>query len=140
MTCREAQEQMWRRLSQANVEDIRLQQHLASCPGCARTWQEMRQFEQDLSNLKLQTPSARFVDNVMERVEQAPLHPYGRPARNRWTTWNHLWVASAATFALCSMVSRVEADSSSGLQAFTVYALKIGWAVTEMAGKISNVF
>lgn len=140
MQCTEAEERMWLRLAQENVEDMQLNQHLTTCSECARLWREMQQFEQQLGALKLEQPSAGFVDRVMEHIEREPLRRNHIRKKNAWTTWNHLWVASAATFVLLQLGGGAMTDSSTGLPSVTVYALKFGWTVTEIAGKIPNLF
>lgn len=133
---------MWTCLNQGNSEDERLAQHLDSCTECERTWQEMKQFEQSLQALKLSHPSAGFVDQVMDAVKEETTYTHPVYKRNRWATWNHLWVASAATFALFmvgSNVSGAPTDGGGGFSAITVYALKIGWKVTEIVGHLPNL-
>lgn len=140
MQCQEAQERMWHLLDQENVEDIQLKQHLATCRECKCLWQDMQQFEWKIRNLKLEHPAAGFVDRVMERVGRERLHHKTIHPINRWSTWNHLWVASAATFIFLMLGGGTALDGSSGLPTITVYALKLGRTVTEIAGQIPKLF
>lgn len=130
---------MWHCLDQGSAGDEGLKQHLASCAECEHMWQEMKQFQQDLYTFKLDRPPADFVDQVMEAINQEPIYRHHIWKKNKWAMWNHLWVASAATFVLLVMGGGF-IDGSSGLPAITVYALRFGWQVTEIAGHIPNLF
>lgn len=139
MRCQDAQERMWHCLDQ-NVKDMELKRHLATCRECTHMWQDMQQFEREISKLKLEHPAAGFIDRVMERVERERLDHKTTHTRNRWTTWNHLWLASAATFVFLFLGGGTELDGSSGLPTITVYALKFGWTVAEIAEQVPKLF
>lgn len=142
MQCKQAQKRMWQRLDQNNVRDIQLQQHLNTCRHCARTWRDMNQFHQELDELKFAQPSADFVEQVMEAVEGESLgeRPSSCLLEQKWTMWNHLWIASASTFVLLWIGGNIVAEDAAGLPVIVFYALKFGWSVTEMAGYIPKLF
>lgn len=138
MDCTQAQERMWF-VDQGNGEDPELEQHLVHCADCNHLWHEIQQFHQELLALKAERPSTDFVDQVMHEVHQAPgHHPHACP-QNKWTTWNHLWVASAATFLLL-LTGGGLADGSTGIPAIAERVLSLSWEVTQLVGHISNLF
>lgn len=141
MQCMQAQERMWQCLDQKNVRDIRLQQHLDICRRCACMWQDMNQFQQELDELKFAQPSADFVERVMEAAKGEALDQLSsRLLKQKWATWNHLWIASASTLLLLWIDGNIVTEEASGLPVIAFYALKFGWAITEMAGYIPKLF
>lgn len=137
MDCSQARERMWHCLDQKKVE-LRLQQHFASCTHCERIWQEMKQFEEVLHTLRLDRPSEGFVNSVMDAVKQEKVDRR-HTGKNKWATWNHLWIASAATFVLLMMGGGSDVGSSE-LSSITIYAIRVGWKVTEIVGHIPHLF
>lgn len=138
MDCRQAQERMWHCLDRRNA-DTGLQHHLAGCTDCHQLWQEMKLFEDQLHTLRLDRPSDRFVDSVMGAVKQEKVYSEHDGKKSKWTTWNHLWIASAATFGLLMMGGKSVVDSGE-LSSITIYALRLSWKMTEIAGHIPHLF
>ncbi|WP_054951422.1 anti-sigma factor family protein [Numidum massiliense] len=160
MRCEQVWERMW------DVDGVRqMEAHIATCPRCAAEWQLVQQFERELATITADAPSARFTDHVMARVAKEPPlskqlsqqshatesqrqpmqandEPSAaahRPSGWTWSTLNHLWVASAATYVFM-LGGRTFVDDGSGLPLVAVYSVRLGRAIADMVGWIPSLF
>lgn len=145
MQCQTAQKRMWGSVELGNVEDRDILRHLESCTVCSSVWQDMLRFQHELQQFKTAQPSPEFVGKVMEKIESVEEDATASAEQHNtdpvWTTWNHAWIASAATFTVLALSEAIlTGDTSSGLPAVTAYTLRFGRTVSEFAVQITHLF
>jgi len=76
-----------------------LDQHLQSCPACAREWRDLQELKRALRQDALFFPAP---EGLRQQVRAAlPARPRPAPARPAWS-WNWLSAALAGTTAVCA--------------------------------------